>query len=151
MRWIASRRQRSSLGLATEWIEMLKMEVVYNKVYVSVLRPSGLKYCGKCNTRKEKGLGLATEWIEILYLHDWDVWQEVSVLRPSGLKLNWRFHCFPSCCLGLATEWIEIIASVPKLLLQYCLGLATEWIEMDMVRKNTVLKMVSVLRPSGLK
>ena len=118
---------------------------------VSVLRPSGLKYCGKCNTRKEKGLGLATEWIEILYLHDWDVWQEVSVLRPSGLKLNWRFHCFPSCCLGLATEWIEIIASVPKLLLQYCLGLATEWIEMDMVRKNTVLKMVSVLRPSGLK
>ena len=58
-------RIRNCLGLATEWIEMLREMYPDNTVLVSVLRPSGLKCIPAHKLNRVQCLGLATEWIEI--------------------------------------------------------------------------------------
>ena len=79
-----------SLGLATEWIEMIRM---------------------RKKLSKSSGLGLATEWIEISHIWTMTRHHPVSVLRPSGLKSIINSIMSSSSCLGLATEWIEMFPS----------------------------------------
>ncbi len=106
------------LGLATEWIEIIKDTRKEKHWKVSVLRPSGLKYPVRTGKYSMTCLGLATEWIEISH---------------SLFLLGWQQG------LGLATEWIEILLLVIVKWLMCSLGLATEWIEMQ--RSNLIIRM----------
>ena len=98
-----------SLGLATEWIEMIRKELIIQRLRVSVLRPSGLKYVLEDFTGLEDGSRSCDRV-------DWN----------SKWNMLWRCNK----CLGLATEWIEISISLRIKSKIPGLGLATEWIEM---------------------
>ena len=87
---------------------------MYVAMFVSVLRPSGLKYSASYNRRKYFCLGLATERIEI---HGSRIGKWFCESRSCD-RVDWNFRAMLMGSinrrLGLATEWIEIVPWLPS-------------------------------------